>query len=207
MEAYRQAYRQAFLIGLVILTLTGCSVFGAEEASDEAEPVDESVTAPDEVVVAEFRLPADCTGLLPDSALRELEASGIELLRGPGSPSADPIYIEGQTPEELEGGLSCFFSVPGEEESGLQILLSVAEVSSESRPRVINELVINQGLLAGATNDGALTYWKWGDEVGAAVHNALYADSWYSVIVQPGGRPAYDQGVALVASMRSHTTG
>lgn len=206
MGAHRQAYRGALLIGLVSLTVAGCSVFDAEDTSEEAEVSEETPAAPEEPTVLTFIRPSDCTDLLPDQALGELEASGIELVRGPGSPSSDPIYIEGQTPEELVGGLSCFFSVPGEEDSGVQILLSVAAVSTESRPGIINEL-IGQELNVGQTNQGALTYWKWGDEVGAAEHNELHTDAWYSVIVQPGGRPAYDQGVALVASMRSHTTG
>jgi hypothetical protein len=52
-----------------------------------------------------------------------------------------------------------------------------------------------------------LTYWIWGDEVIVpALHNTLYQDSWYSALLQPGGRAAYDKGVALVEGMRQQTT-
>lgn len=205
MGAHRQAYRDVFLVGILLLTLGACAPTVDDEPAEALDAPDESQAAAEEVVVLSFRQPTDCTDLLPDSALAELAALGIELVRGPGSASAEPIYIEGQTPEELVGGLSCFFSVPSEEDGGLQILLSVAGVSTESRPDVISKL-LDQELNVGQSNDGALTYWKWGDDVGAAEHNALYSDSWYSAIFQPGGRAAYDQGVGLVSSMRAHTT-
>jgi hypothetical protein len=39
-----------------------------------------------------------------------------------------------------------------------------------------------------------------------ALHNHLYNDSWYSALLQPGGRAAYDKGVALLEGMRQQTT-
>jgi hypothetical protein len=204
MGAQKNGYHQALLVGILVLTLGACGASDDDlEASTDA--IDDGAAATDEVVVLNFTRPSDCNDLLPAPALEALEAEGLELIRGPGSPSAEPIYSEGQTPEELVGGLSCFFGVPGEDDSGLQILLSVAAVTDDARPGVIDHL-LGQELNIGNTNDGALTYWKWGDEVGAAEHNTLYQDSWYSAILQPGGRPAYDQGVGLVASMRTHTT-
>jgi hypothetical protein len=204
MGAQRRAYREAILVGFLVLTLGACAASDDDlEASSEA--IDDGASAADEVVVLTFTQPSDCNDVLPAPALEALNAAGLQLIRGPGSPSAEPIYIEGETPEELVGGLSCFFGVPGEDDSGLQILLSVAAVTTDARPGVIDHL-LGQELNIGNTNDGALTYWKWGDEVGAAEHNTLYEDSWYSAILQPGGRSAYDQGVGLVASMRTHTT-
>ena len=128
-------------------------------------------------------------------------------MRGPGSPSTEPIYTDGQTPEELAGGLSCLFGLPNDEESGLSILLSAAPIDPAIRPKVIENLV-TQKLNVGQTSDGTgLTYWIWGDsETVSALHNELFQDAWYSALLQPGGRPAYDQGVALVAAMRSSTT-
>lgn len=205
MGAHRQAYREVVLLGILVLALSACSAGGAEAPLNDVDAPEDTVAPTDEVLVLTFRTPADCTDILPASALQDLASEGIELVRGPGSPSSESVYVEGQTPEELLGGLSCFFSAPDEDAGGAQILLSIAGVSSDSRPGVINGLV-GQGLNTVQTNDGALTYWKWGDEVGAAEHNALYDDSWYSAIVQPGGRAAYDQGLALVSSMRSHTT-
>ncbi len=60
-----------------------------------------------------YSRPSDCTALLNDAGAALLEAQGVELIAGPGSPSNDPIYVEGQTPEELVGGLSCLFAIPG----------------------------------------------------------------------------------------------
>ena len=70
------------------------------------------------------------------------------------------------------------------------------------------EDLVTQNLNVGQTIDGTgLTYWIWGDnETVSALHNELFQDAWYSALIQPGGRPAYDQGVALVAAMRSSTT-
>jgi hypothetical protein len=204
MGAQRRAYREAILVGFLVLIIGACAASDDDlEASSEA--IDDGASAADEVVVLTFTQPSDCNDVLPAPALEALDAAGLQLIRGPGSPSAEPIYIEGETPEELVGGLSCFFGVPGEDDSGLQVLLSVAAVTADARPGVIDHL-LGQELNIGNTNDGALTYWKWGDEVGAAEHNTLYEDSWYSAILQPGGRSAYDQGVGLVASMRTHTT-
>lgn len=205
MKARRGAYRDTILVGILVLTLGACAGSG-DVPGDATDTLDDGEPIVDDVIVVTFTQPRDCTDLLPAAALSELEAAGLELIRGPGSLSAEPIYSEGQTPEELVGGLSCFFGVPGDDESGLQVLLSVAAVTDGARPGVIEGLLA-QELNIGQTNDGALTYWKWGDEVGAAEHNTLYEDSWYSAILQPGGRPAYDKGVGLVASMRANTTG
>jgi hypothetical protein len=63
-------------------------------------------------------------------------------------------------------------------------------------------------LNVGQTFDGTgLTYWIWGDEgIVSALHNELYEDAWYSALIQPGGRPAYDRAVVLVGAMRALTT-
>lgn len=196
----------AVSLALISLVLSSCTM-GTEEVVDEpAETVEE--VAPEETAPADLRFvaPANCTELLPDQALASLEASGVSLVRGPGSPSEEGIYPEGQTPEELIGGLSCLFAVPGEEDSGLTIILSAAAVDPSVRPQIIDDF-ITEGLNTGLTADGSgLTYWRWGDDVNVtALHNALYQDSWYSALIQPGGRSAYDQGVALVDAMRQHT--
>ena len=104
------------------------------------------------------------------------------------------------------GGLSCLYAVPGEEDTGITIILSAAAVDESIRPAVIDAF-LDEGLNVGQTNDGqGLTYWRWGDDVNVtALHNALYQDSWYSALIQPGGRSAYDQGVVLVDQMRQNT--
>jgi hypothetical protein len=117
------------------------------------------------------------------------------------------VYFDGPTPEELVGGISCLYGLPGEEDSAVSIVLSVAPVNPEVRPDIISDLLA-QNLNIGQTLDAkGLTYWIWGDDlVQSANHNEIYADAWYSALAQPGGRPAYEQAVALVGAMRKSTT-
>ena len=193
-------------IGLLV-TVVGCSAGPDLDLGTEEDQTEESVTSTPDVTPIVFSQPSSCTEILPASAISSLAADGIELTQGPGSPSTEPIFVEGQTPEELAGGISCLFSIPDDEESGVYILLSVAPVDPALRPGIINDL-LNQQPNVGQAPDGASTYWMWGDEmIVPAFHNSLYEDSWYSALIQPGGRAAYDQGVALVSQMRQETTG
>ncbi|MGB1101382.1 MAG: hypothetical protein ACPG20_02735 [Pontimonas sp.] len=189
----------------LVFFLAACSTASDTLVTEEVVTVEETVEeeAPVELT---YSRPSDCTALLNDTGAALLEAQGVELIAGPGSPSNDPIYVEGQTPEELVGGLSCLFAIPGEVDTGVNIILGTALVDDAIRPTVIDDLLAQQ-LNVGQTADGALTYWKWGDEVIVpAIHNSLYADSWYSALIQPGGRESYDLGVALVQEMRTTTT-
>ena len=189
----------------LVFLLAACSTASDTLVTEEVVTVEETVEeeAPVELT---YSRPSDCTALLNDTGAALLEAQGVELIAGPGSPSNDPIYVEGQTPEELVGGLSCLFAIPGEVDTGINIILGTALVDDAIRPTVIDDLLAQQ-LNVGQTADGALTYWKWGDEVIVpAIHNSLYADSWYSALIQPGGRESYDLGVALVQEMRTTTT-
>jgi hypothetical protein len=202
-----RATAQAFLLAGLLFALSACTPQLDLTLPSDEEAVDESANAQGEVAPLVFTEPSDCTEILPQSSLDILAEDGIALVQGPGSGSPDPIFVEGQTPEELVGGISCLFSTPDDEESGVYILLSVAPLSPSIRPGVINDLV-DQGLNTDPTADGGLTYWRWGDDViVTALHNALYEDSWYSALIQPGGRAAWDQGVALVQAMRLATTG
>lgn len=190
-----------------LLVLVACSSGPGLDLTAVESPAEESTAPTADIVPAVFTQPTSCTEILPASAISSLAADGIELTQGPGSASSEPIFVEGQTPEELVGGISCLFSIPGDEESGLYILLSVAPVEPSVRPGVISDL-LGQNLNVGQTPDGALTYWIWGDEIIVpALHNSLYEESWYSALMQPGGRAAYDQGVALVQAIRQETTG
>jgi len=207
MAKHHTIRQSAVLIGVLALVLAACSVDG-EELTDSDEDIVEETT-PEETSPANlvFVPPTDCNDILPESAVDALRGEGLVLVAGPGSMSADPIYVEGQTPEELIGGLSCLFAPPGDIEAGANIIVSAASVSDAVRPDVINEF-LDVGLNVGQTPDGTgLTYWRWGDDVNVtALHNALYQDAWYSALLQPGGRNAYDRGVALVDAMRVHTT-
>jgi hypothetical protein len=195
------------LVAATLLFLASCApaaeldleqVESPEETAAPVEQVPESVT---------YVPPEDCQSLLPRDMQQDLMAQGISLLRGPGSPSEEPIYVDGESPEETVGGLSCFFGIAGDEESVLSIVLSAAPVDPAMRPDIIADLLA-QNLNVGQTTDGTgLTYWIWGDEaIVSALHNELFEDAWYSALIQPGGRPAYDQAVELVAGMRQVTT-
>jgi hypothetical protein len=205
-QPYR-ASKQACILAGFLFVVSACTPELDLSLPSNEEAVDETGSAPQEVAPLVFTQPSSCTEILPQSALDNLALDGIELTQGPGSGSPDPIFVEGQTPEELVGGISCLYSIPGDDESGVYILLSVAPMTPALRPIVINELV-GQGLNSDPTGDGALTYWRWGDDsLVLALHNAVYEDSWYSALMQPGGRTAYDRGVALVGAMRTETTG
>jgi len=192
------------LVTLVFL-LAACSTASDTIVTEEVA-LDEEIVEEQAPATMVFSRPTDCASLLTADGLALLTPSGIELIAGPGSPSNDPIYVEGQTPEELIGGLSCLYAVPGEADTGINIILGTAALDAAIRPTVIEDLLAQQ-LNVGQTTDGALTYWKWGDDVIVpAIHNSLYNDSWYSALIQPGGRQSYDLGVALVQEMRTQTT-
>jgi len=193
-------------VGL-LLALAACSQGQSLDVSVVDDASEELATATPEVAPVTFTQPSLCTEILPPSAVAGLAEDGIELTQGPGSNSSDPIFVDSKTPEERAGGISCLFSIPGDEESGVYVLLSVAPIEPAVRPEIIADFS-DQGLIEGSAPDGAVTYWKWGDEIFVpAFHNSLYEDSWYSALLQPGGRGAYDRSVALVQAMRSATTG
>ena len=204
---------------LVLVTLSACSP--TQELILEPElaiPEETAVETEIPTAAVTFIQPTDCTQLLPASSVAELADEGAVLLRGLGSGNPEPIFAEGQTPEELVGGISCLYGPPSQDdseaesndseaESNVSIIVSVAPVDEAVRPQIISDL-ISQKLNIGQTNDGAATYWIWGDDANVpALHNTLYQDSWYSALIAPGGRSGYEKGAALVVAMRSNTSG
>ena len=204
---------------LVLVTLSACSP--TQELILEPElaiPEETAVETEIPTAAITFIQPTDCTQLLPASSVAELADEGAVLLRGLGSGNPEPIFAEGQTPEELVGGISCLYGPPSQDdseaesndseaESNVSIIVSVAPVDEAVRPQIISDL-ISQKLNIGQTNDGAATYWIWGDDANVpALHNTLYQDSWYSALIAPGGRSGYEKGAALVVAMRSNTSG
>ncbi len=193
------------LSSLVAFTLTGCATASDTLVIEEAQ-ISEGVSEEEAPTVVVYRQPEDCLQILPEIGLGLLKDRGLELTAGPGSPSGLPIYVEGETPEELVGGLSCLFAAPGEDESRVSVILGTASIDAESRSSVIDELLAQQ-LNVGQSSDGALTYWKWGDEdIVPALHNSIYTESWLSALMQPGGRESYDFSLRLVELMRKHST-
>ncbi len=193
------------LMSLVAITVTGCSTASDTLVIEEAQ-ISEEVAEEEIPTVVVYRQPEDCLQILPEIGISLLKEEGLELTAGPGSPSGLPIYVEGETPEELVGGLSCLFAAPGEDESSVSVILGSASITTDSRSSVINEL-LEQQLNVGQSSDGALTYWKWGDEdIVPALHNSIYTESWLSALMQPGGRESYEFGLRLVELMRKHST-
>jgi hypothetical protein len=219
MSRYTKGLRAPMGAVLVLLTLSACSP--TQELILEPElaiPEETAVETEIPTAAVTFIQPTDCTQLLPASSVAELADEGAVLLRGLGSGNPEPIFAEGQTPEELVGGISCLYGPPSQDdseaesndseaESNVSIIVSVAPVDEAVRPQIINDLV-SQKLNIGQTNDGTATYWIWGDDANVpALHNTLYQDSWYSALIQPGGRSGYEKGAALVVAMRSNTSG
>jgi hypothetical protein len=219
MSRYTKGLRAPMGAVLVLLTLSACSP--TQELILEPElaiPEETAVETEIPTAAVTFIQPTDCTQLLPASSVAELADEGTVLLRGLGSGNPEPIFVEGQTPEELVGGISCLYgpasqddseaeSNDSEAESNVSIIVSVAPVDEAVRPQIISDL-ISQKLNIGQTNDGAATYWIWGDDANVpALHNTLYQDSWYSALIVPGGRSGYEKGAALVVAMRSNTSG
>lgn len=202
----RHTTQMLLAVGLLV-TLVACSSDPGLDVGAEEDAPEESVDIASDIEPPTFTQPTSCTNILPSSAISDLASQDIELTQGPGSGSSEPIFVEGQTPEELVGGISCLFSIPDDEDGGVYILLSVAPIDPSVRPSVIADLLEQQPNV-GSAPDGAVTYWMWGDEfIVPALHNSLYEDSWYSALIQPGGRGAYDQGLFLVQTMRAETTG
>ena len=188
---------------LASLTLVGCSMSGQIPDNQATEDVVVDETAAEDTGPKVFSLPQACLEILPPEAIAKLTSGEIDLLRGPGSGSADGVYIESLSPQEERGGISCLF---GNQDETYTYTVSVAPMTQASRAEVIDGLLA-QKLNPGQTLDGALTYWIQGDQVTVpAIYNALYEDAWYEVLIFPGGRLAYEESETLVTMMRSHTT-
>jgi hypothetical protein len=203
MSPHYRARRTLSLVAIASVTLAGCAMGGQNDQAVEEDVVEEVDTAPVELEELVFSLPSSCLNILPSEALDKLTSGEVDLLRGPGSGSADSVYPEGMSPQEERGGISCLF---GNLDETITYTVSVAPMTQATRAEVIDGLLAQQ-LNPGQTLDGALTYWIQGDEATVpAIYNALYDDAWYEVLIFPGGRLAYEESETLVSMMRSHTT-
>jgi hypothetical protein len=203
MSPHYRARRTLSLVAIASLTVAGCSMGGQDDQIVDEDVVEEVDTTPAEPEELVFSLPTSCLNIVPSEALDKLTSGEIDLLRGPGSGSADSVYPEGMSPQEERGGISCLF---GNLDETITYTVSVAPMTQATRAEVIDGLLAQQ-LNPGQTLDGALTYWIQGDEATVpAIYNALYDDAWYEVLIFPGGRLAYEECETLVSMMRSHTT-
>jgi hypothetical protein len=198
-----RARRVLSLVSLGIVLLAGCTMGAETDSLVEEDTTEEVDTAPEAPVELVFTLPTSCRDIVPQEALDKLTSGEVGLLRGPGSGSVEGVYLEGQSPQEERGGISCLF---GNADETITYTISVAPMTQATRAEVIDGLLA-QKLNPGQTLDGGLTYWIQGDqETVPAIYNALYDDAWYEVLIFPGGRLAYEECEALVTMMRSHTT-
>ena len=203
MSPNHRARRVLSLVSLGIVLLAGCTMGSESDAVVEENAAEEVDTTPEAPVELVFTLPSSCRDIVPQEALDKLTSGEIGLLRGPGSGSVEGVYLEGQSPQEERGGISCLF---GNADETITYTISVAPMTQATRAEVIDGLLA-QKLNPGQTLDGGLTYWIQGDqETVPAIYNALYDDAWYEVLIFPGGRLAYEECEALVTMMRSHTT-
>ena len=203
MSPNHRARRVLSLVSLGIVLLAGCTMGSDSDAVVEENAAEEVDTTPEAPVELVFSLPSSCRDIVPQEALDKLTSGEIGLLRGPGSGSVEGVYLEGQSPQEERGGISCLF---GNADETITYTISVAPMTQATRAEVIDGLLA-QKLNPGQTLDGGLTYWIQGDqETVPAIYNALYDDAWYEVLIFPGGRLAYEECEALVTMMRSHTT-
>ena len=198
-----RARRVLSLVSLGLVVLSGCAMGSESDAPLEEDSTEEVDTTPDAPVELVFSLPDSCRDIVPQEALDKLTSREVGLLRGPGSGSVEGVYLEGLSPQEERGGISCLF---GNTDETITYTISVAPMTQATRAEVIDGLLA-QKLNPGQTLDGGLTYWIQGDqETVPAIYNALYDDAWYEVLIFPGGRLAYEECEALVTMMRSHTT-
>ena len=203
MSPNHRARRVLSLVSLGIVLLAGCTMGSESDAVVEEDTTEEVDAAPEAPIELVFTLPTSCRDIVPQDAFDSLTSGDIGLLRGPGSGSVEGVYLEGQSPQEERGGISCLF---GNADETITYTISVAPMTQATRAEVIDGLLA-QKLNPGQTLDGGLTYWIQGDqETVPAIYNALYDDAWYEVLIFPGGRLAYEECESLVTMMRSHTT-
>lgn len=194
MFAHRLLAGTAALV--LVIGLSACAAeeepVGEPEAPEPMPTVVESET-PEPMPLA-FVMPTDCTTILPQDRLDAFAEQNLELLGGPGSLYGDDYFFD-PTPEQFIGGISCVYAEDGTDLSSL--LISVAPISAATRAGVVNDLAA-QGLNEATTDEGAVTYSQFGDEVAApAVYNIVRNDSWISVISAFGGQLFYDEAVTI----------
>lgn len=179
----------------VLLVLTGCGPEPKPEPTEPAATAPTPTATPTEAPAdAVFTLPADCTGLLPESRQTAFADQGLILLGGPGGKY--PNYYADPTPEEQAGGMSCIWGDEAVPES--TVTVSAAPLSAATRATVIDNLIA-QGLNEAVLDDG-ISYAQLGDENSApAVLNIVRDDSWISVIEALGGEAFFDEAVELAA--------
>ncbi len=181
----------------LVIALSACAAEEepmAEPELPEPTPSALETEAPEEEPELTFTMPVDCTTILPQTRIDALAQQNLELLGGPGSVYGDDYFFD-PTPEQLVGGISCVYAEDGRDLSSL--LVSVAPISPATRAGVINDLAA-QGLNEDTTDDGAVTYSQFGDEISVpAIYNVVRNNSWISVISAFGGQVFYDEAVII----------
>lgn len=162
------------------------------------EPIDEPTTEPT-VTRATFTQPRLCADILTPAAAADFERNGYVLLGGPEGKYGNH-YLDGPTPEETAGGISCFWGDNTTEISDM--VISVSPLSPSTRAGIVTEL--EAAGLNESVHETSTTFGRFGDNEGAtAIYNVLRVDSWISVISTSGGQEAYNYAVALADGVAS----
>lgn len=183
------------LLGIVILTVTGCAPGGASGQDDHpatSAPTSEPTTEPTPSTPV-FRMPAACADILPQATLDQFASDGLTLLGGPGGTYGDD-YLADPTPEQRAGGITCIWGDATTTASAITI--SVAPLTSTTRPSVISSLS-GQGLNANVEGPIA-TFAILGDgDHRPAILNVLRDESWISIIMTVGGTGPFNEALDL----------
>lgn len=184
---------------LLLALLTGCSSQSPPpSAPTQSATPTPTATAPVEPVDEFFTMPTACLDILPAERLAALDADGLVLLGGPDGEYGDD-YLLDPSPEQEAGGITCIWGPPDTEVSSVAI--SVAPLSATSRPAIVSDLSVSQGLNE-TSGDSATYYWQLGDtDQQPAILNVLTADSWISVIMTIGGTDNYATAERLAAEV------
>lgn len=157
------------------------------------EPVVEPTTEPT-VTEATFTQPELCSELLAPAFAAEFEQKRYVLLGGPEGKYGED-YLDGPTPEESAGGISCFWGDDTTDVS--EIIISVAPLSPSNRARVVTGL--EEDGLNESTHENSVTFGRFGDDSGtsSALYNVLRTDSWISVLSVQGGQDVYNHLIEI----------
>ena len=190
------AIATAALLGVM---LAGCG----QQAQPGSQPSSEPSTEPSASetaapAVEAFGLPTACVDILPASRQQLFEANGDVLLGGPGGVYGDE-YLQGLSPEQEAGGITCIWGPPDTEVS--TVTVSVAPLTAANRSAIVDDLALSQGLNE-TTGESATYYWLLGDrDHQPAILNVLTEDSWISVIQTIGGIDNYADAEKIAAEV------
>jgi hypothetical protein len=191
-----RAYTMVGAAALVIAVVTGCAPQPADGGETPVPPdgATPSATTTPEPGVRQFGMPETCAEIITAETAAEFEASGLDLLGGPGGLYGEN-YFGDPTPEERAGGITCVWG--DEAVPASTVIVSVAPNTPSTHSGIVSALIAS-GLVESQA-DGALTYARIGDEVSAPAElHVIRTDSWISVIEAVGGEDRFEHAREIV---------